>query len=141
MTMHLVAQDIPTEASPAPAESAASPAHTFPSMDIHLPNGTLQAQVAIIVGSQYQLMGWMIGNNPASSPCLHEMAHWPLMSSMFNAGSTAFGAMQKQLSFFAQCGFAPSAYVKQYPKTCMPRFICFFNCVFMFLFSGSGGKS
>ena len=66
--------------------------------------------MAVIVGSQYQLMGWMIGNNPASSPCLHEMAHWPLMASLFDAGSTAFGAMQKQLSFFASCGFATSVY-------------------------------
>jgi hypothetical protein len=107
MTMHLISQDIPTAASDDSVSAVVPPAHAFPAMDVHLPNATLQTQMAVLLGSQYQLLGWMMGNNPASSPCLHEMAHWPLMASVFPAGSNAFGAMQHELSFFATCGFQP----------------------------------
>ena len=107
MKMHLISQDIPTAAADDSVSAVVPPAHTFPSMDVHLPNATLQAQMAVILGSQYQLLGWIMGNNPASSPCLHEMAHWPLMAALFPAGSTAFAAMQQELSFFATCGFQP----------------------------------
>ena len=44
-------------------------------MDVQLPNATLQAQMAVILGSQCQLLGWIMGNNslcelavPARSP-------------------------------------------------------------------------
>lgn len=95
----------------------------FPSMDVTLSNATLGAQMAQLLGAQYQLLGWIMGNNPASVPCLHEMAWWPMMASLFPAGSVAFPAMQKELSFFAGCGFAPFAWLEepgqyQYVHTC-----------------------
>jgi len=67
------------------------------------------------MGAMYQLKGWIIGNNPSSTPCLHEMAWWPLMSSLFDAGtSAALPAMQKELSFFTSCGWAARAWDGDY---------------------------
>lgn len=48
--------------------------------------------------------------DPASVPCLHEMAWWPLISSVFPGGSFAVAAMQLELSAFATCGWQPSAW-------------------------------
>jgi len=105
MTFHLVETDIPL------GRGGLGP---FPTMDVALPNATLQAQMAQLLGAQYQLLGWIMGNNPASVPCLHEMAWWPLMASVFPADSgVAVRAMQKELSFFAGCGWAPFAWLDQ----------------------------
>jgi hypothetical protein len=98
MTFHLVESDVP----------AAGPgASNLPALSVTLPDATLAAQMSVLFSSQYQLMGWIVGNNPASVPCLHEMAWWPLMASTLDAGSVAFKAMQMELSFFAGCGWSP----------------------------------
>ena len=103
VTFHLVETDIPVDGQ------GLGP---FPLMDVALPNTTLQAQMAQLLGAQYQLLGWVMGNNPASTPCLHEMAWWPMMASVFPASSVvAVKAMQKELSFFAGCGYAPYAWL------------------------------
>lgn len=102
MTWVLTGQDVPTTPAEVPP---VPPAHAFPVMDFWLPNATLAAQIQTLMGTQYQLLGWIMGNNPASTPCLHEMAWWPLMASLFDAGSNAFPAMQRELAFFARCGW------------------------------------
>ena len=100
ITFHLVETDVP----------AAGPGvSNLPSLSVTLPNATLAAQMNVLFNTQYQLMGYMMGNNPASVPCLHEMAWWPLMASTLDAGSVAFKAMQQELSFFAGCGWSPEA--------------------------------
>ena len=98
MTLHLVETDVPTDGP------GAGP---FPALTVALPNATLHAQMMTLFSSQYQLMGFILGNNPASSPCLHEQAWWPMMASALDAGSVAFAAMQQELSFFAKCGWSP----------------------------------
>ena len=99
MTVTLLASDVP-----APSNVY----DPFPSLDIDFNNKTLQNQILTLMGSQYQLNGWIMGNNPSSVPCLHEMAWWPLMSSLYPANSIVFEAMKKELSFFSTCGWAPS---------------------------------
>ena len=100
VTFHLLETDVPTAG---PGKS------NFPALSVALPNATLLASMNVLFNTQYQLMGWMVGNNPASVPCLHEMAWWPLMASTLDAGSVAFQAMQQELSFFANCGWSPEA--------------------------------
>lgn len=51
MTFTLVELDIPTDGK------GAGP---FPKMDVTLPNATLGTQMATLLGSQYQLMGWIM---------------------------------------------------------------------------------
>ena len=112
MTWVLTGQDV-AAASPAGAPPVPS-AHAFPAMDFALPNATLAAQINTLMAVQYQLMGWIMGNNPASTPCLHEMAWWPLMASLFDAGSNAFPAMQRELTFFARCGWQAAEWSGDY---------------------------
>ena len=81
MIFNLIETDVPTDGK------GAGP---FPKMAVALPNATLGAQMAQLLGAQYQLLGWIMGNNPASTPCLHEMAWWPLMASLFPAGGEDF---------------------------------------------------
>jgi hypothetical protein len=97
VTFHLIETDVP---------AAGAGQGNFPSLDVSLPNSTLNGQMNVLFSSQYQLMGWVMGNNPASVPCLHEMAWWPLMASTLDVGSVAFAAMQQELSFFAGCGWS-----------------------------------
>jgi hypothetical protein len=100
VTFHLIETDVPTKGPGA---------GSFPALSVSLPNATLNTQMNVLFNTQYQLMGWIMGNNPASVPCLHEMAWWPLMASTLDAGSVAFAAMQLELSFFAGCGWSPEA--------------------------------
>ena len=96
-------------------------ASNFPALSVALPNATLLTSMNVLFNTQYQLMGWIMGNNPASVPCLHEMAWWPLMASTLDAGSVAFDAMQRELSFFASCGWSPEATgtgVNEYITSC-----------------------
>ena len=103
LTFNSVETDIPT--------GGAAGLGPFPRMDVALANASLQAQMETLMGAQYQLLGWLMGNNPASVPCLHEMAWWPMMSSVFpSASRMAVRAMQQELSFFAGCGWTPYAW-------------------------------
>lgn len=97
VTFSLVEHDIPP-----PGVASVGP---FPTLSVALANATLTAQMNVLFSSQYQLLGSFMGNNPASVPCLHEMAWWPLMASTLDAGSIAFAAMQRELSFFTECGW------------------------------------
>jgi len=99
MTFNLIEFDVPTGGGRGEGP--------FPRLSVALPNATLDAQMNVLFNTQYQLMGWIMGNNPASVPCLHEMAWWPMMASTLDAGSVAFSAMQKELSFFSRCGWTP----------------------------------
>lgn len=105
MTMNLIATEVP-----APSDVS----DPFPSIDFFLPNATLASQITILTAVQYQLNGWIFGNNPASVPCLHEMTWWPMITSLFPAGSPALAAMQKELTFFATCGWQNSNYSGNY---------------------------
>jgi hypothetical protein len=98
VTFHLVETDVPT---------AGPGVGNFPSLSVALPNATLTSAMNVLFNTQYQLLGWAVGNNPASVACLHEMGWWPLMASTLDAGSVAFKAMQQELSFFAGCGWSP----------------------------------
>lgn len=100
ITFRLIETDVPVAGGGAGAG-------VFPALALTLSNATLAAQTNVLFNTQYQLMGWVMGNNPASVPCLHEMAWWPLMASTLDAGSVAFKAMQQELSFFAECGWSP----------------------------------
>lgn len=51
--------------------------------------------------------------DPASVPCLHEMAWWPLIASVFPGGSFAAQAMQLELSAFATCGWQPAPWTSE----------------------------
>lgn len=105
ITLNLVSTDIPTPIN------VFDP---FPKIDLYLPNATLASQIEILTAIQYQLNGWIFGNNPASVPCLHEMSWWPLITSLFPAGHSALVSMQKELSFFATCGWQNSNYSGNY---------------------------
>jgi hypothetical protein len=65
------------------------------------------------------VQGWIFGNNPASVPCLHEMAWWPLVTSLFPApgpqssGGVAVAAMQQELTAFVTCGWQPTAWTSE----------------------------
>lgn len=82
----------------------------FPTLPLALPNATLLRQMATLAATQFQLNGWLSGNNPASVHCLHEVAWTALLPTVFGAGSPALAALQRQLSFLTRCGWQPSAY-------------------------------
>jgi hypothetical protein len=105
MTMNLVATEVPV-----PSDVI----DPFPAIDAFIPNSTLASQIATLTAVQYQLNGWIFGNNPASVPCLHEMSWWPLITSLFPADSPALKSMQKELTFFTTCGWQSSNYTGNY---------------------------
>jgi hypothetical protein len=104
MTLLLVADDVPVPAG------IVDP---FPTMAMAIPNATLLRQIQTLTSVQLQFNGWIFGNNPASTPCLHESAWWPLITSVFPAdsrGMAAGKAMQQELSAFGACGWQPDAW-------------------------------
>ena len=67
MTFSLVETDIPVDGN------GLGP---FPRMDVALPNATLQAQMAQLMGAQYQLLGWIMGELGQNCVvCLHLMLY------------------------------------------------------------------
>ena len=50
-------------------------------------------------------MGWSFGNNPASVPCLHEMAFFPLVQAIYGADSAGLPAVVRQIDEFGACGW------------------------------------
>lgn len=86
--------------------------------DFSLPQTPALATAAAELAQQYNLwLGWIIGNNPASTPCLHEMGFFPLMCGLFaveppSADVRLNAAMAKQLRLFSGPDFVlPSGYV------------------------------
>ena len=61
MRFNLVESDIPTDGK------GAGP---FPKMDVLLANATLGTQMAQLLGAQYQLMGYVMGNADCYEPCV-----------------------------------------------------------------------
>jgi hypothetical protein len=87
---------------------AGADADPFPRIAFSHPNKTLERQVGTLAAVQFQHKGWLFGNNPGSSPCLHEMAWFPLIHGLFDAASVAL--LQKELAFFGTCGFQSQDY-------------------------------
>ena len=56
-------------------------------------------------------MGWIYGNDPASTPCLHEMAWFPMIHGIQPANPAAQRAAEHQLAFFANTAVDPNGYV------------------------------
>ncbi len=54
-----------------------------------------------------QFMGWIFGNNPASVPCLQEMAFFSWIQAMFDVSNIGLGvaAVMKEVVFFEECGW------------------------------------
>ena len=59
LTFHLVETDVP---------AAGGGVGGFPALAVTLPDAALTARMSELFSSQYQLMGWIVGNNPASVP-------------------------------------------------------------------------
>lgn len=103
-TLTLVLHQIASDFDPlAPLEE-----DPFPRIAFSHPNASLVLQVGTLAAVQFQHKGWLFGNNPGSSPCLHEMAWFPLIHGLFDAGSVAL--LAKELSFFARSGWQPQDY-------------------------------
>jgi hypothetical protein len=80
-------------------------------LELSLPDKFLTEQVQSFAAVHNQWMGWMMGNNPASVPILHEMAWYPMIQSVYAVIPTAQAALEKQLLFFAETGVEPNGYV------------------------------
>ena len=103
-TLQLVVHQIATDFDP----DAGVEEDPFPRIPFSHPNKTLELQIGTLAAVQFQHKGWVFGNNPGSSPCLHEMAWFPLIHGLFDADSVAL--LQKELTFFGTCGFQSQNY-------------------------------
>ena len=80
-------------------------------LDIQLPDQFLNTQLISFAGVYNQWLGWIFGNNPASTPCLHEMAWFPMIHGIQRANSELHQAAERELAFFANTGVDPNGYV------------------------------
>jgi hypothetical protein len=78
---------------------------------LDLPDRWLNEQSRSLAAVKNSWMGWMFGNNPASVPCLHEMAFFPMVQGIFATHEKSIAALRKQLTFFAETGVEPDGYV------------------------------
>jgi hypothetical protein len=78
---------------------------------LDLPDRFLNEQARSLAAVKNSWMGWMFGNNPASVPCLHEMAFFPMVQGIFARHHKSIAALRKQLTFFAATGVEPDGYV------------------------------
>ncbi len=83
-------------------------------LDVQLPDAKLTTQLTSFAGVYNQWMGWMFGNNPASTPCLHEMAWFPMIHGIQRTNAELQRASERELEFFARTGVEPNGYV--YPR-------------------------
>lgn len=58
-----------------------------------------------------QWMGWLFGNNPASTPALQELAWFPMIQSLFQPGESSIELLNQQLLFFARSGLESDGFV------------------------------
>jgi hypothetical protein len=56
-------------------------------------------------------MGWLFGNNPASTPVLQEMAWYPMIQSLYPVNRDTTEALNKELLFFASSAMEPDGFV------------------------------
>ena len=94
-------------------QSSGSP---YSSLNISFPKHltSLEHSIQTFVRVQHQWMGWIFGNNPASTPCLHEMSWFGLIQQMFDVGSISHKAIAKEMAFFSNTAVNGSGYV--YPR-------------------------
>jgi hypothetical protein len=83
-------------------------------LDVHLPDADLNTQLISFAGVYNQWLGWIYGNNPASTPCLHEMGWFPLIHGIQRSNSELQRVSEHELEFFARTGVEPNGYV--YPR-------------------------
>lgn len=85
-------------------------------LNLTLPSGLEELQEATQLFSrvQHMWMGWMFGNNPASSPVLQELAFFSWIQSIYAPGAQSFSALKKQLLFYMASAMNSSGYV--YPR-------------------------
>lgn len=102
-TLTLLLNQVSTDFDPSSADQ-----DPFPRIGLSLPDAALLQKVGTLAAVQFMHKGWIFGNNAASSPCLHEMAWFPLIHSLFDAESSAL--LAKELSFFASCGWQSEDY-------------------------------
>jgi hypothetical protein len=84
-------------------QSSGSP---YSSLNISFPKHltSLEHSIQTFVRVQHQWMGWIFGNNPASTPCLHEMSWFGLIQQMFDVGSISHKAIAKEMDLFKHRG-------------------------------------
>lgn len=80
-------------------------------LKLEMADSFLNAQAHSLAAVKNSWMGWMFGNNPASVPCLHEMAFFPMAQGIFAAHEKSITALRKQLTFFAETGVEKDGYV------------------------------
>ena len=80
-------------------------------LDVQLPDRFLTTQLISFAGVYNQWMGWIFGNNPASTPCLHEMAWFPMIHGIQRANPELLRAAERELAFFARTGVDENGYV------------------------------
>ncbi len=80
-------------------------------LDVHLPDQVLNKQLISFAGVYNQWMGWIFGNNPASTPCLHEMGWFPMIHGIQRANPELQLAAERELAFFARTGVDENGYV------------------------------
>lgn len=67
-----------------------------------------------------QWMGWIFGNNPASTPCLHEAGWFSMIQGIYAQSPVHQEAMGKELLFFASQGMEEDGFVL--PRWCSKGF-------------------
>ena len=92
------------------ASHTPSPAPTgSPQLNLTLPASLshLLDATHTFVSVHNQFMGWIFGNNPASVPCLQEMAFFSWIQAMFDVGNIERGVagVVKEVVFFEECGW------------------------------------
>ncbi len=58
-----------------------------------------------------QWMGWIFGNNPASTPALQELAWFPMIQSLFEPDESSIELLNQQLLFFAKSALESDGFV------------------------------
>ncbi len=89
---------------------AIEPADKNP-LDVRLPDRALNVQLVSFAGVYNEWMGWVFGNNPASTPCLHEMGWFPMIHGIQRAHPELQRAAERELDFFARTGVDQNGYV------------------------------
>ena len=82
---------------------------SFPQLNFTMPAGASNDKFAGLLREfasvQNMFEGFFFGNNPASVSCLHEMGWFPLIQSIYPAGSLGLAAVQREFEYFAACGW------------------------------------
>ena len=82
----------------------------FPQLNFSMPaspstNVKFESLIREFASIQNMFQGFLMGNNPASVVCLHEMGWFPLIQGLFPADSLGVQAVQREFEYFAACGW------------------------------------